>query len=90
MDNAAIHYLRETRSKYVDHRVKIIYNVPYCCYLNPIEYCFSILKKHLKKHKIMTQDKLIDLTLDYLDDNLTNDIDSAMKYALKIWTNLFK
>ena len=45
MDNAPIHYRRQERAKYVNEKVYILYNVPYCCFLNPVEYCFSFKKK---------------------------------------------
>ena len=89
MDNAPIHYKREERAYYVDEKISILYNVPYCCYLNPIEYCFSYLKNYLKKQTIISQENLIDQTQEYLDQNAENDIKNAIKYAFKIWKNLF-
>ena len=89
MDNAPIHYKRDERAYYVDDKIYILYNVPYCCHLNPVEYCFSYLKNHLKKQKIKDQEDLIDKTQQYLDENAENDIKNALKFACKIWQNMF-
>lgn len=89
MDNAAIHYKREERAQNVDENIWILYNVPYCCHLNPIEYCFSYLKNHIKKQSIKTQNDLIDKSMEYLDENAQEDIKNAIKYAIKIWENMF-
>ncbi len=89
MDNAPIHYKRDERCKNVDDRITILYNVPYCCHLNPVEYCFSFLKKHLKKFQIKNQEDLMDKSQNYLDEHAEDNIKSAIKYTLKIWENLF-
>ena len=70
MDNAAIHYKRDIRAEYLDLNVKVIYNVAYCCHLNPIEYCFSRLKSHLRSKVIKTQDSLIDIVEEYFKTNV--------------------
>ena len=88
MDNAPIHYKRDERAYYVDEKINIVYNVPYCCHLNPIEYCFSRLKKYLKSRIIKNQDNLIDITVEFLESNSEEIIVSEMKYSLRIWENL--
>lgn len=88
MDNAAIHYKRDIRAEYLDLNVKIIYNVAYCCHLNPIEYCFSRLKSFLRSKVIKNQDKLIEIVEEYLEENSEDIICSAMKYTIKIWESL--
>ena len=85
MDNAAIHYKTKTRIEYLDMKIKVIYNVPYCCHINPIEYCFSRLKKYLKTLTILDQNTLINIVSEYLEINSLEIIKSAIKYALRIW-----
>ena len=52
MDNASIHKSKKTTSFIKKTNMKVIYNIPYCSELNPIEYVFSLLRKKLLEKEV--------------------------------------
>lgn len=59
MDNAKIHKSRDFMQKIVQRYYSILYNAPYSPQLNPIEYCFSQIKAHVRKANVKSEKELI-------------------------------
>ena len=58
MDNLRVHKTQLVRSMYARLRITPIFNVPYCPETNPIEACFSQVKRHFcrrRLHCLVTQ-----------------------------------
>ena len=52
MDNAKFHVSRYTKEALADLPVQVILNVAYSPQFNPIEGCFSIVKRNFKNKKL--------------------------------------
>jgi transposase len=90
MDNAKVHYRRDIRSNLISHNVKILYSVPYCCHLNPIEICFGMLKKNLKTKNIKEEDDIVNKTMEYLDHYGVKDIYCSIRYCMMTYISTIK
>ena len=88
MDNARVHYKADVREEKIDSKVKILYNVAYCCYLNPVEYCFSYIKSHLQRQCILENDDLITKAEEYLESNCEKDSKPALLHSLKVFKKI--
>lgn len=60
MDNASPHKNEEALNMIEDKGAEILFLPPYCPELNPIEYCWSTIKKFLGKMKPRTVNELYD------------------------------
>lgn len=88
LDNTKIHFNRPFRAKAVDLRIKFLYNIPYCCFLNSIEYMFAYLKRALRQQKYCNVSQIKSAVQNYYDNNSVTDISSALRYVIKIWTRI--
>ena len=52
MDNAKFHVSKYTKEALADLPVKVILNVAYCPQYNPIEGCFSVVKRNFKSTRL--------------------------------------
>lgn len=51
LDNVRIHHSNVVKEFCKEHDLELLYTPPYCPWFNPIEYCFSIIKRHFAKHQ---------------------------------------
>jgi transposase len=60
MDNCTIHKSNPMMRKIESRGYKLMYLPPYSPELNPIEQFWAILKGKLKRHKLLTEEKMSD------------------------------
>ena len=65
MDNASIHKSKKTTSFIKKTNMKVIYNIPYCSELNPIEYVFSLLRKKLLEKEVKNEKDILNIILNF-------------------------
>ena len=51
LDNVRFHHSKIVTSFCKQSGLELLYTPPYCPWFNPIEYCFSIVKRHFAKHQ---------------------------------------
>ena len=52
MDNLGFHKSKATKKVLIDQRFEYVFNPPYSPFANPIEECFSVVKREYKKAKL--------------------------------------
>jgi len=48
LDNASVHHSKDLKLLACEEKLHILYNVPYNSNKNPVEYVFSVLRKHIQ------------------------------------------
>jgi transposase len=53
LDNLRVHLTQEVREYCDENDIELIFNVPYCSHLSPIEYVFAQVKRLYKDKKLV-------------------------------------
>lgn len=84
MDNAKIHHSKLLKEYMENVKRKIIYNVPYCSELNPIEMVFSKVKSIVNKRRNNEDNNKLVRNIKYGFDKITKS--NLMAYFKKSFT----
>ena len=51
LDNVRFHHSKIVKDFCIQSQLHLLFTPPYCPWFNPIEYCFSVVKRHFAKHQ---------------------------------------
>ena len=78
MDNLSVHKAKSVQKLLKEQRFKVIFNPPYSPWGNPIEECFSVVKRDYRKAKLRRITKGTSETDEDLVEKAFEKVDSKL------------
>lgn len=85
LDNASVHHSKDLKLLAREEKLHILYNVPYNSNKNPVEYVFSVLRKHIQRSVFNTIDELDNIIKDFIKITKNTLFNNCFTHAFNLF-----